>query len=211
VSDPRGEIIAACREIARTGLTFGTSGNVSVRVDGGFYVSPTGMAYETLELDDIPFVDDAGNPQGRRKPSSEWRFHADLYRARPDVGAVVHTHSRHATALACTGQGIPPFHYMIAKAGGRDIRCAPYATFGSQDLSNGALAAMEGRKACLLANHGVIATGPDARAALALAGEVENLAAQYITALQAGAPIQLLDDAEMARVVQKFETYGQQR
>ena len=143
-------------------LTEGTSGNASVRRDSvSFFISPTGMAYETLEPEDIPMVHVEGRWFGRRRPSSEWRFHRDIYLARSDAGAIVHTHSRHATALACTGRGIPAFHYMVAMAGGIDIRCAPYHTFGTQELSDAAVAAIEGRKACLLANHGVIALGAD--------------------------------------------------
>jgi L-fuculose-phosphate aldolase len=203
-------VIATCRALARSGLTHGTSGNVSVRRDAeSFFVSPTGMAYDALDLLDIPRVEIKGRWHGRRRPSSEWRFHRDIYRARTDVMAIVHTHSVHAAALACNGSGIPAFHYMVAVAGGDDIRCAPYATFGTQTLSNNAVAALENRKACLLANHGVIATGVDLAAALALAGEVENLAAQYIAALQVGSP-HILDAAEMARVIEKFRTYGKQ-
>jgi L-fuculose-phosphate aldolase len=145
---------------------------------------------------------------GRRRPSSEWRFHRDIFKARHDVGAIVHTHSPRATALACTGRGIPAFHYMVAVAGGRDIRCAPYHAFGTQELSDAALAALKDRKACLLANHGVIATGADLPSAISLAGEVENLALQYGAALSLG-EVRILDDAEMCRVVEKFRTYGQ--
>jgi len=204
----REALIATCRGLPR--LTEGTSGNASVRRDSvSFFISPTGMPYETLEPEDIPLVHVEGRWFGRRRPSSEWRFHRDIYLARSDAGAIVHTHSRHATALACTGRGIPAFHYMVAKAGGTDIRCAPYHTFGSQELSSAAVAAIEGRKACLLANHGVIALGADLRAALALAGEVENLAAQYCAALALG-NLKILDEAEMRRVLEKFRTYGQQ-
>lgn len=207
---PRRALIAACRELGRTGLVHGTSGNVAVRRDADrFFVSPTGMPYDTLEPADIPLVDLQGRWFGRRRPSSEWRMHRDLFAHRPDVGAVVHTHSREATALACTGRGIPAFHYMVAVAGGSDIRCAPYHTFGSAALSAAALAACEGRRACLLANHGVIALGADLRAALALAGEVENLAAQYRAALLLGG-IRILDEAEMRRVLEQFRTYGRQ-
>jgi len=204
----RESLILTCRGLPR--LTEGTSGNASVRRDSvSFFISPTGMPYETLEPEDIPLVHVEGRWFGRRRPSSEWRFHRDIYLARSDAGAIVHTHSRHATALACTGRGIPAFHYMVAKAGGTDIRCAPYHTFGSQELSSAAVAAIEGRKACLLANHGVIALGADLRAALALAGEVENLAAQYCAALALG-NLKILDEAEMRRVLEKFRTYGQQ-
>jgi L-fuculose-phosphate aldolase len=144
---------------------------------------------------------------GRRRPSSEWRFHRDIFRSRNEVAAIVHTHSPKATSLACTGRGIPAFHYMVAVAGGSDIRCAPYFTFGTQELSDAAVAALEGRKACLLANHGVIAVGANLPAAVRLAGEVENLAAQYCAALTIG-KVRILDDIEMRRVVEKFRTYG---
>jgi L-fuculose-phosphate aldolase len=206
----REAVVAACRDLTRRGLADGTSGNVSARRDElSFFISPTGIAYEALEPADIPLVDFDGRWFGRRRPSSEWRFHRDILKARNDAGAIVHTHSRHATALACTGRGIPAFHYMVAVAGGADIRCASYHTFGSQELSDAAVAAIDGRNACLLANHGVIALGADLSAALSLASEVESLAAQYCAALAVG-DVQILDDTEMGRVVEKFRTYGQQ-
>lgn len=206
----RTMVLDACRELTRRGLTHGTSGNVSVRCDERrFLVSPSGMDYELLQADDVPLMDLDGRWLGRRRPSSEWRFHRDILESRHDVGAIVHTHSPRATALACTGRGIPAFHYMVAIAGGRDIRCAPYRTFGTQELSDAALAALQDRKACLLANHGVIATGADLASAISLAGEVENLALQYSVALTLG-EIRILDDAEMSRVIEKFRTYGQQ-
>ncbi len=206
----REAVIAGCREIVQRGLTFGTAGNLSVRRDERcFFVTPTGVSYDSLEPDDIPLMDVDGRWFGRRRPSSEWRFHRDVFRCRGEVAAIVHTHSPKATSLACTGRGIPAFHYMVAVAGGPDIRCAPYYTFGSQELSDAVLAALEGRKACLLANHGLIAVGTDLAAALALAGEVENLAAQYCTALAVG-KVRILDDTEMRRVVEKFRTYGTQ-
>src|SRR5512140_1038951 len=150
-----------------------------------------------------------GSHEGLRLPSSEWRFHRDILASRPEVHAVLHTHSLHSTALACLRRGIPPFHYMVAVAGGRDIRCAPYATFGTEELSRHAVAALEGRKACLLANHGLITVGADLASAFKLAVEVETLAAMYLRALQVGEPV-LLDEAEMAVVLEKFRTYGQQ-
>jgi L-fuculose-phosphate aldolase len=205
----RTMLIAACRELTRRGLAHGTSGNVSVRFDEGrFFISPSGMDYEALQADDVPLMDLDGRWFGRCRPSSEWRFHRDIYASRDDAGAIVHTHSPQATALACTGRGIPAFHYMVAVAGGCDIRCAAYHTFGTQELSDAALAALQDRTACLLANHGVIATGADLPRALALAGEVENLARQYCAALSLG-ELRLLDDTEMRRVVEKFRTYGQ--
>jgi L-fuculose-phosphate aldolase len=206
----RTMVIHACRELTRRGLTHGTSGNVSVRFDEQrFFLSPSGIDYEALQAEDVPLMDLDGRWFGRRRPSSEWRFHRDIFESRRDVGAIVHTHSPRATALACTGRGIPAFHYMVAVAGGRDIRCAPYCAFGTQELSDAALAALEDRKACLLANHGVIATGTDLATAISLAAEVENLALQYCAALSLG-EVRILDDAEMCRVVEKFRTYGQQ-
>jgi L-fuculose-phosphate aldolase len=210
-ADLRTTVIAACRELTRRGLTYGTSGNVSVRYgERQFFVSPSGMDYEALQADDVPLMDLEGRWFGRRRPSSEWRFHRDIFKSRRDVGAIVHTHSPRATALACTGRGIPAFHYMVAVAGGRDVRCAPYEAFGTQELSDAALAALRDRKACLLANHGVIATGADLPSAISLAGEIENLALQYCAALSLG-EVRILDDAEMDRVVEKFRTYGQQK
>jgi L-fuculose-phosphate aldolase len=204
----RAAVIAAARELTDRGLSVGTSGNVSARLDAAhFLVTPTGRDYATLEPGDLAVVRADGIWYGRARPSSEWRFHRDIYAVRPEVGAVVHTHSRHATALACTGSGVPAFHYMVARAGGRDIRCAPYHTFGTQALSTGAVAALADRRACLLGHHGVIALGSAPADALALAAEVEELAAQYLFARTLG-PVPLLDAAEMDRVLDKFRTYG---
>ncbi len=201
-------LVATCRELTRRGLTHGTSANVSVRRDErSFFISPTGAAYEEMQAADVPLMQLDGRWFGRRRPSSEWRFHRDLLHARVDIGAVVHTHSRHATALACTGRGIPAFHYMVAVTGDIEIRCADYHTFGTQELSDAALTAIGRGNACLLANHGVIALGKDLAAALRIAGEVENLAAQYCAALALG-NVRILDEAEMRRVLEKFRTYG---
>ena len=206
----RAQLLATARELTARRLTHGKSGNVSVRRDDAtFLISPTGIAYDLLQPEDIAVMDFTGRWFGRKRPSSEWRFHRDILKARPDAGAIVHTHSHHATALACTGRGIPAFHYMVAVAGGADIRCAPYSTFGTQELSAAAVVALQDRKACLLANHGLIALGRDLDAALALAGEVENLAGQYTVAMRLGG-MRILDDAEMATVVKKFATYGRQ-
>jgi L-fuculose-phosphate aldolase len=204
----RQALVRACRELTRRGLTYGTSGNISIRRDAeSFFISPTGSVYEELEEADVPLLRFDGRWFGRRRPSSEWRFHRDLLQARADVGAIVHTHSRYATALACTGRGIPPFHYMVAVTGGIEIRCAPYHTFGSQELSDAVLETIQGSNACLLGNHGAIAMGADLPAALDLAGEVENLAAQYTAALTLG-DVRMLEAAEMWKVVEKFRTYG---
>jgi L-fuculose-phosphate aldolase len=211
VNDPalRAEIIATARRMNERRINSGTSGNVSARVETGFLITPTGLPYESIRPEDIVAVTLAGVASGPRLPSSEWRFHRDIYVAREGAGAIVHAHSSFATTLACLGRGIPAFHYMVAIAGGNDIRCAPYATFGTQELSDNALVALSGRRACLLANHGMIAVDASLGTALALAIEVEALAEQYWRALQIGAP-NLLSDAEMSIVLDKFKGYGQQ-
>ena len=209
--DDRGlrmRMVAAARRLSDLGLNPGRSGNVSARVDGGFLVTPSGVAYDTLHPDDLVLLDAAGQAaSGQRPPSSEWRLHRDVFAHRPEAGAVAHTHSPYATTLACLGRGIPSFHYEVAFAGGADIRCSPYATFGTQELSDHARRALEGRTACLLANHGVVALGEGLEQAVGLAEKVEALARVYWQALQVGEPT-LLDDAEMARVVEKFKGYG---
>jgi L-fuculose-phosphate aldolase len=209
MADLRDALIASARALQPAGLNRGTAGNVSVRHGDGFYITPTGMPYTTLVADDIPLMDLDGSSSGRRKPSSEWRFHRDLYAARPAVGAVLHAHSPFAVSLACLRREIPPFHYMIARFGGDTIRCADYAIFGSPELSANALAAMSERKACLLANHGLLVAGRDLDEALALAIELEELCEQYWRACQLGRPV-LLGEAEMAAVREKFAGYGQQ-
>jgi L-fuculose-phosphate aldolase len=204
----RLSLLDAAQHMAAVGLNRGTAGNVSVRWNDGFLVTPSGVPPHRLHPEDIVLMDMEGNARGCRKPSSEWRFHRDIYVARPDVGAVVHAHPPFCVALAVLHRDIPPYHYMVAKAGGRDIRCAPYASFGTQALSDHAMAALAGRKACLLANHGMIAVGSTLEGALALAIEVEELAEGYWRAMQLGEPI-LLDDEEMASMVVRFATYGE--
>jgi L-fuculose-phosphate aldolase len=191
------------------GLNQGTSGNLSHRVENGFLVTPTGMDYDALRPEDLVLMHFDGSYEGERLPSSEWRFHRDILAARPEVNAVLHAHSLSSTAVSCLRRSIPPFHYMVAVAGGTDIRCAPYATFGTEELSCHAVAALEERKACLLANHGLITVGVDMAGAFKLAVEVETLAAMYLRALQVGQPV-LLDEGEMAVVLEKFRSYGQQ-
>ena len=236
-NDARRALVDAARSLDRLGINHGKSGNLSVRWHrgggDGFLVTPSGLAYDRTDPDDMVWLPLPVSPasaaapaapfppsepsepsdstfDGMRRPSSEWRFHHDLHAYRPDVGAIVHTHASHCTTLACLPavqrEGIPAFHYMVAAAGGRDIRCAPYATFGSQALSDHALAALAGRTACLLANHGMIAVGATLDEALATAVEVEALARMYWQALQLGAPTILPDD-EMDRVLQRFEDY----
>lgn len=205
----RQEIIDTACAISADGLSPGTSGNVSARWRNGMLITPTGMPYAGLIPEDIVFVDESGTSEGLRKPSSEWRFHLAAYDARKDAGAIVHTHSRYATALSCNRMPIPSFHYMVAVAGGTDIPLAGYATFGSTELAEEIARALKNRKACLMANHGQIASGSDLGSALALAREVEALAAQYVAAAQVGAP-HILSDEDMADVLRKFERYGQQ-
>ncbi len=202
-------IIYTAQKMNALGINQGKSGNVSARTDEGFLITPTGIAYGETKPEQIVATALDGSFAGEVLPSSEWRFHADIYRAREDVDAIVHTHSTFATTLACLGKNIPAFHYMIAAAGGRNIRCAPYATFGTQELSDHAVAALDGRNACLLAQHGMIAVGATLEKALALAVEVESLARMYWQALQIGEP-PVLDDVEMTIVLEKFRTYGQQ-
>jgi L-fuculose-phosphate aldolase len=216
----RAEVIATARGMNASGINVNKAGNVSVRCSrkrkSGFLITPSGVPYDTLTPPDLVFVPlaaPAGDALphgvvGVHKPSSEWRFHFDILRTRPEFDAIVHTHSQAATALACHHLGIPAFHYMVAAAGGPDIRCAPYATFGTQELSDHAIDALRGRKACLLAHHGVIACERSLARALALAIEVENLAGMYLRARQIGDP-PVLSGSEMARVIEKFATYGQ--
>ena len=203
----RADLLAIAQQLAALGLNKGTSGNVSVRHEDGFLITPSGMDVTEMQTSSMVMMSMDGTPQSTGKPSSEWRFHRDIYQAKPHVGAVIHTHSMFATTLACLQKDIPPFHYMIAMAGGDNIHCAPYALFGTQALSDGAIAALEDRKACLLANHGMIATGRDLKQALAITQEVETLCEQYWRALQIGQPY-ILSQQEMAEVFEQFKGYG---
>lgn len=207
MSHLREQLLAISRKLSELGLNRGTSGNASVRDGTGFLVTPTGMAVEEMTPRDMVWMSIDGKVQGERQPSSEWRFHRDILQARPEVGAVIHTHAMFATTLACLHREIPPFHYMIAVAGGGTIRCAPYALFGSQALSDAALSALQDRKACLLANHGMIAVGRDLDQALSVAVEVETLCEQYWRALQVGEP-KLLSAEQMTEVMEQFKEYG---
>lgn len=206
----RQRIIDTCLAMNASGLNQGTSGNVSARIgEGRFLVTPSGVPYDGMEPGQIVEMDLEGGYWGDVLPSSEWRMHLDIYRARPEAQAVVHVHSTHAAALSCLRRDIPPFHYMIAVAGGDSLRCADYAPFGTADLSQNMLTAMEGRRACLLANHGQIAFGDSLDRALWQAGEVEALCTQYHIACLAGEPV-ILGEAEMADVLARFRNYGRQ-
>jgi L-fuculose-phosphate aldolase len=200
-------LLKTAQKLAELGLNKGTSGNCSVRVEGGFLVTPSGMGVDEMTPRDMVFMDFNGVAEKGKKPSSEWRFHHDILKNRPEINAVVHAHSQFATTMACLHKEIPPFHYMIAVTGADTIRCAPYALFGTQVLSDHALAALYHSKACLLANHGMIALGRDLEDALAVTVEVENLCEQYWRALQLGEP-HILSEAEMRDVFQQFKGYG---
>jgi L-fuculose-phosphate aldolase len=205
----RASVVRIAQAMDRAGFCPSKSGNVSVRVNDGLLISPSGLPYADMQPEDLVEVALDGEVRsGSRKPSSEWPFHTSIYRARPDAQAVVHSHSPKATALSCARRGIPAFHYMIALAGGSDIRCADYATFGSQALAENAVKALEGRKAVLLANHGVIAIGASLDGAYGIVAEVENLAGQYLALLSAGLDPIVLDAGEMRRVAEKFAGYG---
>lgn len=203
----RQALVAASLELVASGFNRGTSGNIGVRCAAQLLVTPSGVPARRLTPASMVLLAADGQVVGSGRPSSEWRFHRDILAARPDVNAVVHVHSPFATTLACLGLEIPPFHYMIAAAGGTTIRCAPYALFGTQELSDHALTALRDRKACLLANHGMIALGRDLEEALAVCTEVESLCEQYWRARQLGEPRHLSDD-EMRLVLEKFKTYG---
>jgi L-fuculose-phosphate aldolase len=203
----RQSIIDACLRMNALGINQGTSGNISLRHDAGMLVTPTSVPYETMQPEQIVFMGFDGSFDSSQGPSSEWRFHLDILKARPEVNAVVHAHPPYATTLAIMGREIPPVHYMVAVAGGDSIRCAPYATFGTEELSRHAVSALKDRLACLLAHHGMIAIGPSLAKAMWLAVEVETLARQYHGCLQIGTP-PLLSKAEIQNVLSRMAGYG---
>ncbi len=203
----RQSIIAACLQMNQSGINQGTSGNISLRHEDGMLITPTSTPYETMQPEQIVFMKLDGAFDARQRPSSEWRFHRDILKARPEVNAVVHAHPPYATILAIMGLSIPPVHYMIACAGGDTIRCSPYATFGTQELSQHAVTALEDRSACLLAHHGMIAIGPSLSRAMWLAVEVETLARQYHGCLQIGTP-PLMPKEEIENVRARMAGYG---
>lgn len=204
----RVAVLDAARGMNLHGINRGTSGNVSVRREAGMLITPSATAYDRLRPADLVAMrlDGSGVEPADARPSMEWRLHAAIYAARPDVGAVVHAHPMYATALACLRRGIPAFHYMVVVAGGTEITCADYATIGTAELARAAVQALGPRNACLLANHGMVACAGTPADALVLAIEVEALAGQYWHALQAGTPV-LLDEAEMTRVREAFRAY----
>lgn len=205
----RTELIEACRSMNRLGINKGTSGNISVRHGDGYLISPTGIPYDKLTPEHVVAMNWDATYSGDVMPSSEWRFHGDILKARSDLNAVVHTHSTCATSVSILQKDIPAIHYAIASAGGPSIRCAPYEIFGSQALADVVVKALEGRRACLMAHHGVIAAHVSIARALALAVTVEELAHQYLLCLPFGEP-PVLSDPQIAEVLEKFKTYGQQ-
>lgn len=208
-TDLRREMVKTCRQMNATGINQGTAGNLSVRCGEGFLLTPSSLPYDIMEPEDLVEMGFDGTFVGRR-PSSEWRFHRDILKARPDIDVVLHCHSVYATTLACHHKPIPAFHYMVGLFGGSTIRCAEYATFGTQDLSDAALVALEGRMACLLGQHGQISLGKSLEQALALAVEVETLSRLYVQALTLGDP-PILSDEEMEKVIAQMTrmSYGQ--
>jgi L-fuculose-phosphate aldolase len=207
--DLRKKVIEICLRMNAEGINQGTSGNVSVRTDEGFLITASGIPYGRMKPAHIVEMDLDGGYRGDYLPSTEWRMHMDIFRHRPEAKAIVHTHSIHATALACLRKDIPPFHYMIGVGGGTTIRCSGYAEFGTQALSDTMLRALEDRTACLLANHGQIVFGPNLDKALWLAGEVETISRQYWAACLAGKPA-ILGEEQMTTVLARFKTYGKQ-
>lgn len=204
----RVALIEAARSMAGLGINQGAAGNISLRAGGKMLITPSAIPYDDITPEMIaamPIDDNYGAWEGPKRPSSEWRFHLDILRARPEIGAIVHTHAPHATAIAMTRRDIPPCHYMITRFGGGTVRCAPYALFGTAELSALALEALRDRTACLLANHGMIATGPTLDAALAAAVELEALAKQYILSVAIGGPV-LLTGEEIAAAIEQFAT-----
>jgi L-fuculose-phosphate aldolase len=205
----RRAIIDTALAMSESGLSPNRSGNVSCRWGDGMLITPTGLAYADLKPSDIVRVGADGSVKGKqKKPSSEWRFHLSAYGARPDMNAVVHTHSLHAAVLACAGKSIPAFHYMVAVAGGKDIPLVPYAPFGTEELARYVAEGLANRRACLMAHHGAIAMGETLASALELAHEVELLAEQYYKVLTLGNAA-VLSDAEMDDVLERFKSYGQ--
>jgi len=201
------QVAAVYRALAQRGMNAGSSGNVSLRTDDGMLITPSGCSAETLAADAVVALSLSGEVAGAGTPSSEWAMHAAIYRDYQEAGCIVHTHADACTALACLNAPLPAFHYMVVQFGGEDVRCAPYVTFGTPELARLAVQALAGRRACLLANHGMIVHGRDAEQALAGAVLLETLCRQYLLARSAG-PVRLLTGEEMQAAVERFRTYG---
>ncbi|WP_442579992.1 class II aldolase/adducin family protein [Mesorhizobium sp. ASY16-5R] len=205
----RQSLVDATRHIASKGLNSGTSGNISVRLESGMLITPTGIAPGVLDASMMVEVAPDGSWSGTTRPSSEWNMHMAIYEAFPQAKAVVHAHPDHCVALSCLREALPPFHYMIASFGGDDVPCSDYAPFGTAKLAEAAVRALAARNTCLLANHGMIAYGPDLATAVARTEKLETLARQYLLAKSVGRPVMLSDD-ELGVVKSRYKTYGQQ-
>ncbi|NOX80137.1 MAG: class II aldolase [Deltaproteobacteria bacterium] len=208
--DQRRDLLDTARSVNRRGLSQGTTGNLSVRLADGFLITPSALPYEACHAEDMVWMGLDGEVRGQRKPSTEWRLHRDIYANRPEAGAILHAHPPWCTTLACLEREIPAFHYMVAMAGGDNIRCAPYAIFGSQALSDSVLLALHKRTACLLAHHGMVCFAADLDRVLALGLEIEALAGVYVRTLQIGEP-KLLGQDEMRQVLDRFADYRNRR
>lgn len=208
-TDPRQSLVDAVRQVAAKGLNSGTSGNISLRLDTGMLITPTGITPEKLGPASMVEMSLDGGWQGTVRPSSEWNMHAAIYRAIPEARAIVHAHPDHCVALSCLREALPPFHYMIASFGGDDVPCSDYAPFGTDELAQAAVRALDGRNSCLLANHGMISFGPSLSTALARTEKLETLARQYLLARSVGRPVMLTEE-ELGVVKARYKTYGQQ-
>ena len=201
------EVIKYAKMLNTENLSALRSGNISVRHNDGFLITPSGVKYSSLQIDDIVFVSLNGQfDKKKQKPSSEWKFHRDIYKYKREANAIVHSHSTNATAVSAHGKSIPAFHYMVALAGGNDIKCADYATFGTEELSNNVIRALENRKACLMSNHGQVAFEKSLDKAFELAQEIENICHQYINALRIGVP-KILSNNEMNKILGQIKNY----
>jgi len=203
----RQAAVAAIRRLDALGMNRGSTGNLSLRSGAGMWITPTGMGADELRPQDLVWLGWDGTLRGDWRPSSEWHFHQAIYAARPDLQAIVHAHSVHATALACLRRPLPAFHYMVAVAGGDSVPCVPYHLFGTEALSLAVAQAMLDRDACLLANHGLVAAGTTLQRAMKVAQEIESLCETYLRALAVGEPV-LLSADEMSAVIERFRRYG---
>ena len=210
IETARARLIAATETLDASGMNVGTTGNISVRTANGMLITPTGIATSALRPEQMVAMQLDGSWEGAFRPSSEWEMHAEIYKAFPDAGAVVHAHPDHCVALSCLREPLPLFHYMVAGFGGDDVRCSDYALFASGELAKASVAALRDRTACLLANHGMIAFGGDLDTALMRTMKLETLARQYLLARSAGTPV-LIEETELAAIRGRYKTYGQQK
>lgn len=210
LDNSRASLVSGARAMDASGMNTGTTGNISLRIEGGMLITPTGIPSPLLQPEQMVTMRLDGSWDGTVRPSSEWEMHAEIYKAFPEAGAVVHAHPDHCVALSCLRESMPLFHYMVAGFGGDDVRCSDYALFASSDLAKAAVVALKDRTACLLANHGMIAFGKDLDTALARTVKLETLARQYLIARAAGTPV-LIENSEISAIRGRYKTYGQQK